>query len=400
MREDRVAIVGGGAAGLVAAIAAARAGAHVTVLEGGPRVGRKILVSGNGRCNLSNLGVAPEAYNNPLFVSPVLAAFTCEGIRSFFGELGVLTYADDEGRVYPITGAANSVLDVLRLECAHLGVREQCGFDVARVEPVGGSGTHALFSPEGERAEAEAVVVATGGGGSLLAGLGHTQTPYSPGLVPLVTDPVPIRGLSGVRVRCRASLIDVAGQTRAAERGELLFRDYGVSGIMILDLSRAYVEGCLLSIDFFPDVDHSAMEQLLTERREALGWRTASRFFDGMLHTRVGQAVLREAEVAQDAPASTLDVAQLAAIVKGFRLEVTGLGDAAQAQVTRGGASVAVFSSETLASRVLPGVYAAGEVLDVDGRCGGFNLHWAWASGIVAGRAAATYAEHATETQA
>lgn len=399
MRESRVAVVGGGAAGLVAAIAAARAGAHVTLLEGGSRVGRKILASGNGRCNLSNLAATPDAYNNPAFVSPVLTAFTCESIRSFFGELGVLTYADDEGRIYPVTGAANSVLDVLRLECAHLEVEEKCGFEVAHAQQ-DSSGTFALFSPPGVRVEADALVVATGGGTPLLAGLGHTHTPYSPALVPLVTDPEPIRGLSGVRARCRASLIDAAGHTVAAERGELLFRDYGVSGIMVLDLSRAYAEGSTLSIDFFPDIDQPGMELLLTERRDTLGWRTASRFFDGMLQTRIGQSVLRVAGVPQDLPASALDVVQLAAIVKGFRLRVTGLGDPAQAQVTRGGASVEEFDSATLVSRLMPGVYAAGEVLDVDGRCGGFNLHWAWASGIVAGRGAAAHAGRVAETRA
>lgn len=388
MPEPRVAIIGGGAAGLTAAVAAARLGARVTLLEGGTRVGRKILASGNGRCNLTNLHVAPSAYNHPEFVKPVLAAVPCEAVRSFFGTLGLLTYADEEGRVYPVTNAANSVLDVLRLECERLGVEERCDFEVARVKRDEDSGTLACLSHEGERVEADAVIVATGGGASLLAGLGHEQTPYSPALVPLVTDPEPIRGLSGVRVRCAASIIDAAGQTLATERGELLFRDYGVSGIMVLDLSRFCAGGATLSVDFFPDTDAAAMERLLAERRSSLGWRPASRFFDGMLHTRVGQAVLRVADVDPKAPAADLPCEQLAALLKDFRLLVTGPGDAQQAQVTRGGAAVEEFDAATLESRRIPGLFAAGEVLDVDGPCGGFNLHWAWASGIRAGEAA------------
>ena len=390
MGEGRVAIVGGGAAGLVGAISAARAGAHVTLLEAGPRVGRKILVSGNGRCNLSNLAVAPEAYNSPAFVAPVLAGFSCEDIRAFFGELGVLTYAEDEGRVYPVTGAANSVLDVLRLECAHLGVEERCDFPVTRIERAGE--TFALFSPEGARAEADAVIVASGGGASALEGLGHTREPLWPALVPLATDTRSIRGLSGVRVRCAGSVLDSAGAVLATERGELLFRDYGVSGIMVLDLSRVARPGSTISLDFFPDVDALAMEGFLAERIRTLGWRSAGTFFNGMLHTRIGQAVLRVAEVSSDTPGTSLDALALARLLKDFRLAVTGTGDPAQAQVTRGGAALGEFDAVTLASRVAPGVFAAGEVLDVDGRCGGFNLHWAWASGIVAGRGAAAHA--------
>jgi hypothetical protein len=350
-------------------------------------VGRKILASGNGRCNLTNLAVAPESYNTPAFVAPTLAAVPCEGVRAFFDGLGLLTYADDEGRVYPVTNAANSVLDVLRLECRHLGVEERCDFPVERIRSDGEA--LAVFESEGEGVDADAVIVATGGGASLLADLGHTQTPYAPALVPLVTETGPIRGLSGVRVRCAASLLDAAGEPMATERGELLFRDYGVSGIMILDLSRFYTEASTLIIDFFPDTDPAEMVQLLADRRDTLGWRAAGEFFDGMLHTRVAKAVRRAVDVAPDAPASALDSAALALLVKGFRLRVTGLGDPAQAQVTRGGAAVEEFDAATLESRLVHGVYAAGEVLDVDGRCGGFNLHWAWASGIVAGEAAA-----------
>ncbi|MHB1017637.1 MAG: aminoacetone oxidase family FAD-binding enzyme [Coriobacteriia bacterium] len=390
MREARVAIVGGGAAGLVAAIASARAGARVTLVEAGARVGRKILASGNGRCNLSNLTVAPEAYNSPDFVSPVLAEFSCEGIRAFFSGLGLLTYADDEGRVYPVTNAANSVLDVLRLECAHLGVEEHFGFDVTRIRREGEA--FMLFTSEGEAVEADAVVVASGGGASVLESLGHAREPLWPALVPLATDTRSIRGLSGVRVRCAGCILDGEGATVATERGELLFRDYGVSGIMVLDLSRVALPGFTLSLDFFPDIDPVGMERLLSDRVEGLGWRNAGQFFSGILHTRIAQAVLRVAEVPLDTPVASLDAPALAALLKDFRLAITGLGDPAQAQVTRGGARLDSFDPATLESRRTPGVFAAGEVLDVDGRCGGFNLHWAWASGIVAGRGASARA--------
>jgi predicted Rossmann fold flavoprotein len=174
----------------------------------------------------------------------------------------------------------------------------------------------------------------------------------------------------------------------ATERGELLFRDYGVSGIMVFDLSRHLAEGCVLSIDMFPDVSSRELQTMIWKRCAAMPWRTAATFFTGMLHERVAQAVLRAADVAPRTAADKLPQARLAAALKDFRLPVLGMGDAAQAQVTRGGASVTDFDPDTMASRCVDGLFAAGEVLDIDGRSGGFNLHWAWASGIVAGESA------------
>ncbi|NTU70859.1 MAG: aminoacetone oxidase family FAD-binding enzyme [Coriobacteriia bacterium] len=398
MREPRVVIVGGGAAGLVAAIASARLGATVTVLEPGERVGRKILASGNGRCNLTNLAIAPEAFNQPEFVAPVLSAYPYERVRDFFAQLGLLTTPDDEGRVYPTTNAAASVLDVLRFECDHLGVEVRTGFEVVRIAPSRDDSGFEAFAGDGSVAAGDSLVVATGGG-SLLAELGHTIVEGVPVLGPIRTATEPIRGLSGVRVKCAATLLaDVAGdgsggRALATERGELLFRDYGVSGIMIFDLSRQLEPDCVLSIDLFPDFSQSQIAELIGKRCEHLAWRSAETFFAGMLHDRVARAVLRAAEVPASTPVAQLPQERLAALLKDFRLPVVGRGDATQSQVTRGGASVDEFDDESMESRLASGLFAAGEVLDVDGRSGGFNLHWAWASGVVAGEYAARRAE-------
>jgi len=388
-------VIGGGAAGLSATIAAARRGADVTLLEGAARVGQKILATGNGRCNLTNLDAAPAAYNHPDFVEPVLHAYPSDAIRSFFGDMGLLTRADDERRVYPATNAAGSVLDVLRLECAHLGVDVRCGFEVGRVAAAPGVTGFGIHSKDGETVRAGTLVVTTGGGGSLLGDLGHGIAASAPVLAPIRTDPEPIRGLSGVRVRCAATLYagvaedDTGGDAVATERGELLFRDYGVSGIMVFDLSRYLEKGCVISIDLFPDVTSSELLAMISQRCAALSWRTAETFFAGMLRDRVARAILRAAGVGSDTPVDELPEARLAELLKDFRLKVLGVGDAKQAQVTRGGASVGEFAPDTMASRLVDSLFAAGEVLDIDGRSGGFNLHWAWASGIVAGEAAA-----------
>ena len=398
MRQSRVLIVGGGAAGLSAAIASARLGAPVTLLEADVRVGRKILASGNGRCNLTNLSASASAYNRPDFVEPVLAAYSCEVIRAFFGEMGLLTRADDEGRIYPVTNAAGSVLDVMRMECEHLGVDVRCGFEVVHVSEQRDAIGFEATSQDGEKVRAETVVITTGGGGSLLADLDHNLVDERPVLGPIRTELEPIRGLSGVRARCAASLVagvnddNTGGEAVAIERGELLFRDYGVSGIMIFDLSRHLEEGYVISIDLFPDVTRPQLEAMISQRCAALKWRTAETFFAGMLHDRVARAVLRRSGVGLNIPVGELPQVRLAALLKDFRLGVLGMGDARQAQVTRGGASVAEFDPHTLASHRARGLFAAGEVLDIDGRSGGFNLHWAWASGIVAGEAAARLA--------
>ncbi len=389
MPDSSMVIIGGGAAGLSAAIAAARLGVAVTVLERDARVGRKILASGNGRCNLTNLSIAPSAYNRPDFVAPVLDAYPCEAVRSFFGSMGLFTSADDEGRVYPMTNAAGSVLDVLRFECAHLGVEVRCGFEVVRVAAAPDSAGFQVFSQGDEMVGAEVVVVTTGGGCGLLADLGHGLVETAPVLGPIRTHTEPIRGLSGVRVRCAATLFAAADDSLAIEHGELLFRDYGVSGIMIFDLSRYLEPGCVISIDFFPQVALGELQAMLSQRCSALSWRTAETFFTGMLHDRVARALFRALGINRDTPVDQLPQARLAALLKDFRLNVIGMGDAGQAQVTRGGASVLEFDPTTMASRHVNGVFAAGEVLDIDGRSGGFNLHWAWASGIVAGEAAA-----------
>ena len=399
MQRPKVVIAGGGAAGLTAAIAAARLGASVTILEAGPRVGKKILVSGNGRCNLTNVAAGPSAYNQPDFVEPVLRAHPCEDIRSFFEALGLLTYADDEGRVYPVTNSANSVLDVLRLQCAHLGVEERCGFEVTGIsKAIGSEPSFEMSSSAGETVAADTVIVTTGGGGALLADTGHAMVERVPVLGPVRTETEPIRGLSGVRVRCAATLFvateddGTGGEPVTTERGELLFRDYGVSGIMVFDLSRYIQSGCVISIDLFPDVSLQDLETRISERCAELSWRPAETFFAGMLHDRVARAMLRAANVDPKTPAAGLPQVRLAALLKDFRLTVTGIGDAKQAQVTRGGASTEDFDPDTMTSRRVDGILAAGEVLDVDGRSGGFNLHWAWASGIVAGERAAHHA--------
>lgn len=394
----RVVVVGGGAAGLAAAISAARAGANVTIAEAGARVGQKILKTGNGRCNLTNANVQLTDYYNGAAIMPLLEAYPTSRVLSFFGELGLLVTEEEEGRIYPLSNTANTVLDVLRAACKWSNVDVRCGHEVTDIQTM--ESGYRVICTNNRNIDTQRVIIATGGGTSLLSCMGHTIDPFAPALCPLKTDVKPLKGLSGVRARARVSAYaDEESITPLATRyGEVLFRDYGLSGIVIFDMSREVGSGGILSLDFLPqlspvqcDAYFSAKYASLSQSVNELFGRAPNftELMCGCFHTRVNDAVVRMAGFKPSEPVMADMLPQIAAAAKNFRVNVTGVADTTLAQVTRGGASPWEFDSITLESKLRPGVYAAGETLNVDGRCGGFNLHWAWASGMAAGSAAA-----------
>ena len=378
-----VAVIGGGASGLAAAIEAARAGYSATVYEATDRVGKKILATGNGRCNLTNMLLKASDYNHPDFVAPALNQLGPEEIRAWFSELGLFTVEEREGRVYPLSNTANSVLDVLRETCTRLGIEVVVG---AKAEAVraGGDG-FALELANGDKVAADKVIIAAGGGSRLLKGCGHKIVRNSNILCAISTDTRNIRGMSGVRVRGHIKLMAPGVAEPAFEEdGELLFRDYGVSGIAAFNASRFVEEGQTLFIDFIPTMSE---EELASNLEERLAWAaTAEELMCGIFHPQVNRLLMRVAGVKPSEEPELGDVRRLARTAKSFRLAVKGPGDVKHAQVTRGGADVNEFDAQTMQSKKTFGLYACGECLDVDGPCGGFNLHWAWASGITAGR--------------
>jgi predicted Rossmann fold flavoprotein len=415
-----VLVVGGGAAGLVAAVVAARAGAAVTLLERGERVGKKILATGNGRCNLSNTAIEGTSgsayYNNPGFVAPTLERYGCEATRAFFEELGLLTIADERGWVFPRTRSANSVLDVLWGQVQRLGVEVHTGCAARRLstgarDVRGGHDVHDVRDENGENDKnggrgrllvetgerdfvARAVVLACGVTPELEALACQQTLEPTPILGPLKTTTEPLKGLDGVRVNCRVRLLDEHTCVEE-ETGEVLFRSYGVSGIAIFNLSRFASPGQELSLDLFPEFTEAELTTLLAERLRMLAGSlrssvelSAADFFGGMLPARLVSVVLRATGLR---PAATLEPAalpRLAHALKDYRLVVRGGPTEAQAQVTRGGLDPQRFDPAALESRTCPGLFAAGECLNIDGPCGGFNLHWAWSSALIASTAA------------
>lgn len=393
----KVIVIGGGAAGLMAAVTAARDN-RVTVLERAPRVGRKLAVTGNGRCNLTNLNMGVEHYHgeDPEFVIPALRRFGVGDTLELFRRMGLITVAEASGRVYPHSDQAGSVVDVLRLQAADLGVELRCEFFAHEIRPEKGgfrvlSDTEELF--------ADRVIVAAGGaaggnvGGSeagytLLARLGHTRTRLYPSLVQLRTDNSFTRPLKGVRADGRVEIIS-RGRTVAAGEGEIQFTDYGISGPAVFDVSRAAVTAgeCSARLDLLRDVGLSELTDMLRARLESS--LTAENLLTGTVHNKIGRTVVTRLGYPLAMPVAKLteeDIGRVARAVKSTELKVTGSMGMNGAQVTAGGIRTGEVDPETMESRLAPGLFICGEVLDVDGDCGGYNLQWAWSSGRLAGR--------------
>ena len=403
----RIAVVGGGASGLAAAIEAARAGAQVEILEAADRVGKKILATGNGRCNLSNADIFSEDYNRPAFVQEAMNVLPPEEVQLFFSDMGLLCYQEEEGRIYPYSGKAATVLDLLRLAASEAGAVERCGVRVSEVAPAK-DGSWSVRLDDGSSEQFDAVVVCVGGNpakGLLPSDVACKQT--RPVLAALKCDTRAIKGLSGIRVRARLYLdvdaqdlrdawLDVADPEHddvpmgPETRGEVLFRDYGISGIAAFDMSRYVRPGQTVFMDLLPDMDPQDKVDFIYDTAMAHPNRTAAQVMAGMLPSRVARAVVVAAGLNPDEPIiAEQEAVVLAMVSESFGLEVKGIADPKQAQVMRGGYAVKQFDPHTMECIAHPGLYVCGEALDIDGRCGGYNLHWAWTSGMLAGRAAA-----------
>ena len=366
-RRADVCVVGGGAAGLVAAIAAAEVGARTVLLERGLECGRTILATGGGRCNFANRDLAPSHYNNPGFVEAIVGEDFLGQVLRFFRASG-LAWADEDGWLFPASFSAASVRDVLLARARRAGVIPACAREACSIKQVKSGWELRLEGPSGEeRLVAGAVVLASGGGSGDFDLLINAH-PHTPILCPLACTGLPFKKLDGQRVRAEARLIR-GGREVARERGEILFRSFGVSGICAFNLSRHAEAGDVLALDLAPSLDASQLEYLAARAGSA----------SGIVAPQVAAALAEAGVAVKD--------------LKELRCKVKGLAETEKAQVTRGGLATSAFDPTTLAAVNQPGIFACGEALDVDGPCGGYNLAWAWASGQVAGTAAAAWAQ-------
>jgi len=394
-----VLVIGGGAAGQAAAIAAASCGDSVTLLERMDRVGKKILATGNGRCNLMNTGEERFPGGGELAHAVLSRCGVAEQTR-FWHHLGLRMRQEDGGRVYPVSGMASTVLDTLRFSLDALDVETITGVQVTGVFKA----RHGWTVMAGEQKwKADRVIIAGGGcaqpklgsdGSSwpLLAGLGHHMVKARPALTQIMTDTVPIKGLSGIRARTTVH-ITRAGWEVYAESGELLFADYGVTGVCVMQCARYTEPGDILHIDLTKAMGFDSATEFQQEiHRRCRDWRAReiSELLTGLCLPKLAQALYQAAGMGamlrQSCSAlNPAHIERLAQVAGDFMLTVKGVKGFDSAQVTAGGIAADEFEPTTLESRIAPGIHAAGEVLDVDGDCGGFNLMFAFGSGILAG---------------
>ena len=394
-----IGIIGGGASGMAAALAAAE-NEHNQVLlfERQARLGRKLSATGNGRCNLTNLHAHRQGYHgeHPEFAAGALRAFPVEDTLAWFRGLGLFTVAEPSGRVYPYSDQANSVVDVLRFALEKPNIRVLTGFEVTKTKK-----TERGFRVESasEAFECDRLIIACGGlagtklGGSmagyqLLRGFGHKSTRLRPALVQLRVEWGGMAALKGVRANCQVRICrDDA--LLASSRGEIQFTEYGLSGPVIFEVSRDVCQGrgeWTAELDLLPDVSAGELELELRRRRETK--LTVDDLLTGILHNRLGRVLTKAAGLRGTVPVAELndgDIAEACRLVKSFAMTLTEPLGMDSAQVTAGGVMTDGFDPNTMESLLVPGLYACGEVLDIDGDCGGYNLQWAWSSGRMAG---------------
>ena len=403
MKSYDLAVVGGCSAGLAAAINAKRSfpNLSVAVIEKLPRVGKKLLATGNGKCNITNSGALEHEYQNKGFAEYALNRYPPEAVLDFFSSLGLLCYADDCGRFYPRSNAAASVVDALRFELERLKIDVICDTPVKEIKK-----TKSGFLINGE-ISSEKLIIAAGGrsspaqgsdgsGFELAKAFGHKITPSVPALVPLCASPSVTKPMKGVRVR-NAELTLKGSDIIKKTCGEILFTEYGLSGIAAMELASAaqkYID-CekvfpFTHIDFMPDMAFDELLDYLNNLSKIKGSCGLDNLLTGFLPKAVGIAICKAAKLYNaDMKISELsprDMRSVASKIKDFPLEVSGTRGFNNSQVTSGGVETAEINEKTMGSKLCKGLYFAGEVIDVDGGCGGFNLQWAWASGMLAGR--------------
>ena len=394
-----IAIIGGGASGMAAALAAAENEKNqVILLERQARVGRKLQATGNGRCNLSNIHAADRGYHgqSPEFVIGAISAFSPAETLQWFSSLGLFTVTEENGKVYPYSDQANSVVDVLRLALVKENITLKTGYEVTKIQK---SADGFQITNGEEPIACHKLIVACGGlagsklggtmsGYKLLAKLGHRSTKLRPSLVQIKSSWPELPSLKGVRANCCVEILH-NGEIYAKSPGELQLTEHGISGPVVFEISRdvcAERGKWTAKLDFLPDLAAEILENELQRRRSTN--LPMEELLTGILHNRLGRVLTKAAGIKGKQLVSQIgngELREVVACVKGLEIELTEPLGMDSAQVTAGGVLTEGFDPNTMESKLVPGLYACGEVLDIDGDCGGYNLQWAWSSGRCAG---------------
>lgn len=419
-----LAIIGGGASGMACAIAAKKnrhanqsSNLLVGIFERNSKFGKKLLLTGNGRCNLTNKNIELSNYhgNNVQFAIDALEKTPNEAVCDFFMDIGLHTFYDSEGKAYPLSLSSSSVLDCLRFSIQDLGIDQHFSTYITDIQKTDDDFT--IYTSDDRKFFARAVIIACGGscspftgsdgnGYNLLKSFGHSIVYPIPGIVQLKTDNGIVKPLSGLKINARASLL-VDGIEVRSEYGEVLFTDYGLSGPPILQLSglvsRALYQGIadrrkknvIVSIDLMPQIDEQDVLINLRKRCLKFSKRKLDQLLVGWFHNRIAVAVIKEAtEKSMSSLISQLsdaEVVRLAILIKMMQIRITGTMTLQNAQITLGGVKTSELDPISMESKLCKGLFVCGEIMDIDGDCGGYNLQWAWSSGFAAAEGAIRY---------
>lgn len=410
MSNTKVIVVGGGASGMLAAITARRQGAEVTILERNPRVGKKILATGNGRCNFTNINADTSYYhgNNPKFIYSSLAQFGSYDVIEFFEDLGIAHKIEELGKVFPMSDQASSILDVLLYELKERGIRTLCNSYVINISRKA-SGFNVQLE-DGSFIQGDRVIIATGGkampstgsdgnGFALAKIMGHSIVDIFPGLVQIMLEGSFFKQIQGVKFVGTAEVLNNNNKPLAKDRGDILFANYGVSGPPILQISRKAGELLLqnqtpiLKISILDTIPKEEVRDLIKKRFKKASKKTVEFSLVGLINKRLIPVLLKEAKIKNPRDLvqnlSNDDVNNIVDILTDWRFKIRGTRSWPSAQVTAGGVDTREIDPNTMESKIVEGLFFAGEIIDIDGQCGGFNLQWAWSSGFVAGYNAA-----------
>lgn len=395
---EKIVIIGGGASGLIASISAKKNGANVYLIERNLKLGKKILATGNGRCNFTNVDAEDMHYNHPFFVKTVFEQMTPKKTLDFFSDLGIVPKIEDEGKTYPFSEQASSIVDVLIHEINRLEIPVLLEKKVVKIQK---NTSFVITFEDGQKMICDKVIIATGGmampksgsdgiGYTLAQSLGHSITPIFPALVKLELSSPYLKQLDGVKICSTVELID-NGVSVQVETGDILWTKYGISGPTILQLSRK--ANNLLMNNHHVDVKvilvNGIDQRDVAKRFNLLKDKTIEMSLIGLINKRIISPLLKEVHInpsmlVKDIPKQSIN--DLIQKLFDWRFNVVGSKDFDDAQVTAGGISIKEVNPQSLESKIVKGLFFCGEVLDIDGLCGGYNLQWAWSSGFIAGR--------------
>ena len=407
--KREIAIIGGGASGFLAAITAKKNGKDVIILERKDRVLKKVLVTGNGRCNLTNVNASNDNYfgieKKKQSIDKILQTFgTSDVMRFFEDEIGIICNEESRGKVYPLSGQAASIVDGLRFYAQNLGIEIMTDFYVTKIEKE--MFNFKIISEDKKQIFAKKVVLATGGksypelgsngsGYDLAKRFRHTVTKLVPVIVQLKTESEKIKGLRGIKLDVDVTVfgeIDGRKEKICKYDGELLFTDYGISGNVVFNISFVFpiYENVEFEIDFMPKFEYNELFEILKKRRKILTDLTMEHFFNGMINKKLGQFLTKMSGIEKLSKKiedlTDNEIRKICTVLKKYRIKIIDTNGFKNAQVTAGGIPLSEINLENLESKKVKGLYFAGEILDVYGECGGFNLQWAWASGYFVGK--------------